>query len=227
MKITFLSRGNYTDFVLSELSKVKEPDVLVFSSGIIDKLDLMGELVGKSNTFYDLCVLSKSMDCVVICACDTEVYGVLRKSAVLIDCGKLSGVSDMAHVIDESPYSPGGGYKIFDTSRGKIGIIVGEDLYFPEAPQMLSTCESDVIIAIFGRIYNHIPQLMMRAAAFANGISICMAAEGYVQICDIKGEILCATDAKMVEYNLEIIKDFHLLQARRRGFYKEINSISD
>ena len=100
MKITFLSRGNYTDFVLSELSKVRKTDVLVFSPGIIDKLDLMGELSGKSSTFYDLCVLSKSMDCVVICACDTEVYGVLRKSAVLIDCGNLSGVSDMAHIID-------------------------------------------------------------------------------------------------------------------------------
>ena len=224
MNITILSRGSYTDFILSELSKIRNPDVLVFSSGIIDKLDFFEELGGKSKNFYDLCLLSKSMNCVVVCGCDTEVCGILHKSAIVIDNGKLSGVSDMTHIIDESDYSPGGGYKIYDTSRGKIGLIIGEDLFFPEIPHMLSLCESEVIICLFGQIYSHLPQLMMRSAAFSNGISICMAAEGYIQICDIKGEMLCATDAKMIECNLEIIKDFHLLQTKKRGYFKEIFS---
>lgn len=224
MNITFLSSGNYTDFVLSELGRLRNPDILVFSSGIIDKLDLFNELEGKSKIFYDLCILSKSMDCVIVCGCDTEVCGVMHKSAVVIDNGKLAGVSDMAHVIDESIYSPGGNFRVYDTSRGKIGLIIGEDLYFPEVPRILTLCDSDLIISLFGKIYNHIPQLIMRSAAFCNGISICMAAEGYIQISDIKGEILCASDAKIIECNLEIIKDFHLLQARRRGCYREIYS---
>lgn len=222
MNITIVSRGNYTDFVLNEISKVNNPDILVFSSGVINKMNLFKELDGKSKNFYDLCVLSESLNCVIICSCDTEVCDILHKSAVVIDNGKLCGVSDMANIVDESKYSAGGGYRIYDTSRGKFGLIIGEDIYFPEITKMLSVCDSDLIISLFGKIYNHIPQLMMRSAAFSNGISICMAAEGYVQICDLKGEILCATDAKIIECNIEIIKDYHLLQSKRRGYYKEI-----
>jgi predicted amidohydrolase len=146
----------------------------------------------------------------------------MHKSAIVIDCGKLSGVSDMAHVIDESVYSPGGNFRVYDTSRGKIGIIIGEDLYFSEVPRMLTLCDSDLIINLFGKIYDHIPQIVMRAASFCNGISICMAAESYTQVSDIKGEILCAGDAEIIECNLDIIKDYHLLQSRKRGYYKEI-----
>lgn len=221
LNITVLNRGSYTDFVLTELKKTRNPDILVFSSKIIDKLNFFDELGGKSNTFYDLCLLSETMKCVVICGCDTEVCGILHKSAVIIDNGRLAGVSDMAHIIDESGYSPGGGFRIYETTRGRIGIIVGDDIFYPEVPKALSLCESDIIISLFGKINDHMPQLMMRAAAFCNGVSICMAAEGYMQICDIKGEMLCATDAKLTECNIDIVKDYHLFQSKHRGFYKE------
>jgi predicted amidohydrolase len=217
MDIAVLSRGNYTDFVLGRLSKTKKPDILVFSSGIIDRLNFFDELGGKSTVFYDLCLLSESMDCVIICACDTEVCGTLHKSAVLIDCGKLAGVSDMAQTDSESGYSPGGGFRVYETSRGKIGLIVGEDIYNPEIPKMLSLCGSDIIISLFGIITNHLPQLMMRAAAFSSGVCICMAAQGYIQISDIKGEMICATDADLLECEIEIIKDYRLLLTRSRG----------
>lgn len=224
MNITFVTCGKLSEFVLNDLTRLRNPDVLVFSNNVIEQLDLIKEIDGKTNVFYELCKLSETLNSVLIIGCDTEVLGILHKSAIVIDCGTLLGVSDMAHVLDDAKYNSGGCFRVYDTSKGKIGIIVGEDILFPEVPRILALCDSDVIICLFGKIYNSIPQVMMRSASYSNGINICMAAEGYVQISDIKGEIVCALDAKVLEYNLEIIKDFHLIQARRRGFYREIYS---
>jgi len=179
---------------------------------------------GTSNAFVSLCRLSEKLSCVIVAACDTEVCGLNHKSAVVIDNGKLIGVSDMAHVVDETDYSPGGGFRVYDTNKGKIGIVVDEDIYFPEVPRILTLCDSEVILSLFGNIRSAMPQVMMRAAAFSNGITVCMAAKGYVQIADIKGEIVCALDASILEYNMEAVKDYHLIQARRRGCYREIYS---
>ena len=75
----------------------------------------------------------------------------------------------------------------------------------------------------FGKISSPMPQVMMRAAAFSNGVNVCMAAAGCVQIADLKGEMIALPTA-MLEFNMEIIKDFHLISARRRGCYREIYS---
>lgn len=224
MNIAFVTKGKLSDFIISDLPKLKAPDVLVFSNKIIEKLDLIEEIDGKTNVFYELCKLSESLDCVLIIGCDTEILGILHKSAIIIDCGTLLGVSDMAHVLDDSKYNGGGCFRVYDTSKGKIGLVIGDDILFPEVLKTLSICDSDVIISVYGKIHSAIPQVMMRAASYYNGVNICMAAEGYVQISDIKGEILCALDAAVFEYSLEIVKDYHLIQSRRRGFYKEIYS---
>ena len=224
MNITFVSKGKLSDFVISDMPKIKAPDVLVFSNKIIEKLDLIEEIDGKTSVFYELCKISENLGCVLIVGCDTEVLGILHKSAIIIDSGTLIGVSDMAHILDDSKYNGGGCFRVYDTSKGKIGLVVGDDILFPEVLRTLALCDSDIIISVYGKIHNAIPQVMMRAASYFNGINICMAAEGYVQISDIKGEIICALDSSIFEFSMEIVKDYHLIQARRRGFYKEIYS---
>ncbi len=224
MNITFVTRGSLEKFIERDASKLRSPDVLVFSEGIVGKLNLLSEAGGAGNVFIALSALSEKLSCAVAAACDTEVCGLLHKSAAVFDCGRLLGVSDMAHVVDESGYSPGGTFRVYDTSKGKLGVVVGEDIYFPEVPRILALCDADIILSLFGRLRSSMPQVMMRAAAFASGVTVCMGARGYVQIADIKGEIVCALDATMVEYNTEIVKDFHLIQARRRGCYREIYS---
>lgn len=224
MNMVFLSKGKFSDFVISDLPKIKAPDVLVFSNRIIEKLDLIEEIDGKTSVFYELCKLSENLNCVLIAGCDTEILGVLHKSAIIIDCGVLLGVSDMTYILDESKYNGGGCFRVYDTSKGKIGLVVGDDIMFPEVLKTLALCDSDFIISVYGKIYSAIPQVMMRAGSYSNGVSICMAAEGYMQISDIKGEVVYASDSGLIEYNLEILKDYHLIQSRRRGLYREIYS---
>ncbi len=224
MNITFVTRGSLETFLERDVKKLRSPDIIALSDGLVGELNLIDEAGGGSNACIKLCKLAEELDCVVVAACDTSVCGLLHKSAVVIDCGKLLGVSDMAHVMDDSRYSPGGGFRVYDTSKGKIGIIVDEDLFFPEVARILTLCDSEVILSMFGTIRSAMPQVMLRAAAFSNGVTMCMAAKGYVQIADIAGEIVCALDATILEYNMEIAKDYHLICARRRGCYREIYS---
>lgn len=222
MNITFVTQGSLDDLV-GRLDKLRGPDVLLLAEGVLPELDLLKEAEGQSGTIPRLCALSAQLDCVIVAGCDTRVCDLLHKSAVIADRGRLLGISDMAHVLDDSGYSSGGGFRVYDTPAGKLGVIVGEDLYFPEVPRVLTLCDAEVLLCVFGKLSSPMPQIMMRAAAFSNGVNVCMAAAGCVQIADLKGEMI-ALPTTMLEYRMEIIKDFHLISARRRGCYREIYS---
>jgi len=221
MQITFVTSGEIDDIILK--NSVKNCDVLVFSCGILSKIDLLREANALTFSIEKLCLLSTSLNCVVIAAADTSVLGNLHKSAIVIDKGNLLGVADMAHVIDETCYSSGANFRVFDTSKGKIGIIVGDDIFYTEVSRILTLCDSEILISLFDRIYSALPLTMLKAQSYANGIAIAMAAKDYVQIADIRGELAFASRQKICTFEMEIIKDYHLLAARRRGCYKTIN----
>jgi predicted amidohydrolase len=222
MKICFITEGGINEF-WDSLIKMKT-EVLCFGFNGLGLVDYKRELDGDTNNFEDLALLSKELGCIVISGCETDTYGVKRLSVVIADKGKILGVSDMVHIIDSSVYECGSGFRVYDTSSGKIGLIVGSDLFFPEATRVLALCDSDVIFSIFGDITDSLPQVMMRANSFANGVAICMCAGGYTQISDIKGQILMSSPEAKINYELDIKKDYHLIESRQRGYYKEFNT---
>ena len=224
MKLTLLTGGRFEDIVFKDLPRLGEVDVLIFAGNILKKVDLVAEMEGTTETLKQLCLLSKNLDCVLFAGCDTEVCGSLHKSCAAIDAGELLGIVDMVNVVDETAYSAGGGYRVFDTSKGKFGVIVGEDLYFPEVAKMLALCESDLIVSVFGKIGNSMPEVMMRGSAFSNGVDICMVAEGYAQVADIKGELVYAGNDRIRSLELRLCKDYHLVSSRQRGRYRELGS---
>jgi predicted amidohydrolase len=222
MKICFITEGGINEF-WDSLIKIKT-DVLCFGFNGMGLVDYKHELDGCTNYFEDLALLSKEINSVVISGCETDTYGVKRLSVVIADKGKILGVSDMVHIIDNSSYECGSGFRVYDTSCGKLGIIVSTDLFFPEAVRVLALCDSDAIISIFGDVTDSLPQVMMRANSYANGIAIIMCARGYTQISDIKGKILFTTPENKTSYDLNIKKDYHLIESRQRGYYKEFNT---
>ena len=115
-----------------KLGEIGENDLLVFGFNGLGLVSYKKELEGETEYFHDLAKLSGQTSSVVLCGCDTDTYGVYRHSVVIADKGKILGVSDMAHCIDDSEFVAGGNFRVYDTSAGKIGVIVGEDLFFPE-----------------------------------------------------------------------------------------------
>ncbi len=224
MKICFVRDGGLNTVWQNNLKALSGNGVIVFGFNGLGLVSYKKELSGETEYFQDVAKLSKQLSCVLISGCDTDTYGIFRHSAVIADKGKILGVSDMLHSIDDSEYVAGGSYRVYDTSAGKIGLIIAEDIFFPESPRILSLCDAEVIICVCKNVENGMPQIMLRSGAFANGVSMCMCAENLVSVADIKGNIKLCSRKEIVSLDLKIEKDYHLISSRRRGMYKEFNS---
>ena len=224
MNICFVTGETVNLVWQNKLNLICKQDVVVFGYNGLGLVSYKKELGGETEYFQDLAKLSRQLSATLICGCDTDTYGVFRHSVVVADKGKLLGVTDMVHSIDESEFVSGGSFRVYDTSAGKIGIIVAEDLYFPESSRALTLCDADVIVCVFKKVENSIPQVMLRAGAFSNGVLMALCAENYATISNIKGEILLASNADIVGAKVKIEKDYHLIVSRRRGMYRDFSS---
>ena len=224
MKVCFVTGSSLNGVWQDKIGKISGHDLLVFGFNGLGLVSYKKELEGETEYFHDVAKLSRQLSSVVICGCDTDTYGVFRHSAVIADKGRILGVSDMAHSIDNSEFVSGGNFRVYDTTAGKIGIIVCEDLYFPESARVLALCDADIIVCVFNKIESGIPQIMLRSGAFSNGVCMALCGKNYLSVADIKGEIIMASSADIVDGNLDLKKDFHLISSRRRGLYRDFNS---
>ncbi len=224
MQFCFVTDGLINEVWQEKLPLISDKEVVVFGFNGLGLVSYKKELAGETEYFQDIARLSKEISSVVICGCDTDTYGVFRHSAVIADKGKILGVSDMAHSIDESEFVSGGNFRVYDTSVGKIGLIIGEDLFFPEVPRVLALCDADVIVCLYKQLEGQMPQIMLRAGAFSNGIAMCLIAEKYACVADIKGEVKVASGQEVIDANIKIEKDYRLISSRRRGLYRDFNS---
>ena len=224
MEICFVLKETLNAVWQEKIDEIAGSDVIVFGFNGLGLVSYKKELSGETEYFHDVAKLSKQLSSVIVCGCDTDNYGVFRHSCVIADKGKLLGVSDMTHVIDQSEFSAGGNLRVYDTSAGKLGIIVCEDLFFPETVRVLALCDADILICVYKKLENSIPQLMIKAGAFSNGLPIALCANNYVAVSDIKGEIKISGSKNIIKTKIKLEKDFHLISSRRRGLYKDFNS---
>ncbi|MBE7061295.1 MAG: carbon-nitrogen hydrolase family protein [Clostridiales bacterium] len=224
MEVCFVTKGTLNKIWQEKLLSLSKKDVVVFGFNGIGLVSYKKELAGETEYFQDVAKMSKQISSVVICGCDTDTYGVFRHSAVVADKGRILGVTDMAHSIDEGEFVAGGNFRVYDTSAGKIGVIIAEDLFFPETARVLTLCDADFIVCLFKKTESFMPQIMLRAGAFANGVAMALCAENQVTIADIKGDVALSSKGDFVNAKIKIQKDFHLISSRRRGLYREFNS---
>ncbi len=78
---------------------------------------------------------------------------VLYNSIAVLDCGKLLGVYRKTHIPDDHYYqekfyfTPGNtGFKVWDTTYGKVGIGICWDQWFPETARCLALNGAEVIL---------------------------------------------------------------------------------
>ena len=208
-----------------KLIDISKNDVVVFGFNGLGLVSYKKELNGETEYFQDLAKLSKQLSCVVISGCDTDTYGVFRHSVVVAEKGKILGVTDMVHSVDDSEFVASGNYKVYETSAGKIGVIVGEDLFFPESSAVLTLCDADVIVCIYKKQESFMPQIALRTFAYVNGVPMVFCAQGYATAVDIKGKIVSATGADILKTTIKTDRDYHEIGLKRRGLYRESNSV--
>ena len=224
MKVSFCSGETLNKVWQEKLTDLSDSDVVVFGFNGLGLVSYKKELGGETEYFQDVAKFSKQTSSVVICGCDTDTYGVFRHSAVIADKGKILGVTDMAHAVDDGEFVAGGNFRVYDTSKGKIGILLCEDLFFPESSRVLALCDADVIVCLFKKLDSSMPQIMIRALSFANGVVMALCAEKYATVSDIRGNVVFASAKSLSSTQIKIEKDYHLISSRRRGLYREFSS---
>lgn len=218
MKIHFVTEGDLQSE--AEGAARWNCDVAVFGFHGLGEVDYRRELSGETSKLEDMAILSRELKCVIISGCNTDSCGLRHKSAVLADRGKILGVTDMINATD-AEVKGGAHLKVYETSAGKIGLVVGEDLFYPNIAQALALFDADVLFCIFGEIADAAPQFMLRADAFCAGLPICMSAEGIAQIASAEGEIVLRTARREWDYSLNFTREYRLVTVRTRGMRRK------
>lgn len=224
MRITFATADTVNGVWQRRLDKIGKSDLVAFGFNGLGLVSYKKELCGETEYFQDVARLSRQISATVISGCDTDTYGVFRHSAVIADKGKILGVTDMVHSLDDSEFVAGGGFRVYESSAGKIGVIVGEDLFFPESARVLAQCDADIIICLFKRLSGFAPQIMLRAGAFANGVVMGLCAENYAAVANTRGNICAASSSDFLRAEVKTEKDYRLISSRRRGLYRDFGA---
>ncbi len=216
MRVQFISKGSLHSFKDSVEESV---DVFLFGFNGVGEVSYEKELKGETAFFEDVALLSKSNQSVVVCGCITDTRGHKRKSAVVAENGKLLGVSDMLHVID-GKWGSGASLGVYPTKKGKMGVLVAEDLYFPEAVHALTLCGSDFIVCPFGEPSSALESAYLRTYTHAYGTPIYFCAKEYAML-SARGELVFASPMSPFTVTFEQRKEYHLIETRQKGNFRE------
>lgn len=98
-------------------------------------------------------------------------------SACFIDKnGERVGVYDKTHLFgdEKSYFSAGNSLKVFDTSFGKIGLLICYDIEIPEVARNLALCGAEAIICISANMnpYDDLHQMCIVSRAIENSIPV-------------------------------------------------------
>ena len=173
------------------------------------------ELKGETGHFEKAAQLSKATGGIVVCGCVTNTLGHKRKSAVVAECGRLLGVADRLHSM-EGDYACGATLSVYDTKIGKIGVLVGEDLYFPETLKALALCGSRCILCPFDGALRNLEKVYLRAYAHCFGVPIYICGKGYCALASPKGELAFSSPVSPVSFSYEGVGEYRLIETRRR-----------
>ena len=218
MKVCLMTSVSVENAWQNSLSEMAGSDVVVFGFNGLGLVSYKKELGGDTEYFADVARLSRGLDCVVISGCDTDSYGIYRHSVVVSDRGRILGVNDAVYSVDGSEFCSGGGFKVYETGAGRIGVIVEKDLFFPESASILSLCDADILICPFKKAENQMPAVMLRASAFYSGVPSVLCAENYSAAADVNGNILSAGGRKINKVEIKTEKNYRYITSRKRGF---------
>ncbi len=214
MEICFVPRSSIGEFCLD---KTKKNDLILFGFQGLGEVHYEREINGDTAYFEEVAKLSKQADCVVVCGCVTNALGHRRKSVIVAEKGRILGVSDMLNVIDDE-VGCGAELKVYPTGVGKLGIIVAEDLYFPDVVNSLTLCGAEYLICPFSKP-DGIENVLCRALAFCYGAPVILCGVGYSCVADSTGCL--AFSSREPSYAcVERTPEYQLIGYRRRPFLK-------
>ncbi len=200
-----------------------ECDVAVFGFSGLGEVNFESELKGDSDKFEAAARLSRKNGCGVVCACRTLSRGIRRRSAAVADGGRLLGISDMNHVFDGENFKSGANLGLYKVAGCKVGVVVGNDLFFPETVKSLSACGCSVVCAVLDEVTDGIPPILARAYAYLYGAPVILCAGKVAYFADITGAIASSTQ-QFALFEFDPQNRYRLVTTRCRGIMDTVRA---
>ena len=217
MKVCFVTKGSFYDFWETRLDMVGKSKIIVFGANGLGLVSYESELSSETEYFQDVARLSKTLGGVVVLGCDTDTYGAFRKSAIVADSGKLLGVSDAVCVSLCSEYTGGVNFTVYNTSVGKIGVLIGSDLYSVDAIKTLSLADADVVFCIFDKVDDFVTEVVIRAYSYLFGIPIALVGDGLVTVSSVDGGVAFSSTKQVATFDVNTDKVYGEVLLKKRG----------
>lgn len=211
MRICFVTKGG-----LDAVGEEAGADIVCYPLSALGEVSYERELKGETSLFEAVAMRSKMLRCTVVGGCYTDARGIRRKSAVVAERGRLLGVSDLVNRIDGSAFGAGAGVKVYETAAGRLGVVVGEDLYFPKVVETLSLSGADAVLCLFEELSEGLELNLIRAHAFFYGLPVALCAFGYAAVADPEGRLFFASPAPVGRVTLPKEREYRLIETRRR-----------
>lgn len=166
---------------------------------------------------------------------------LIDKDGTLLGVQKMVHIAQMPHFFEQDYYTPSNtGFQVFDTSLGKIGIVVCFDRHYPESVRTEALQGADLILIPTANTTDEPSELFeweIRVQAFQNSTAIAMCnrvgREGAMHFCgeslvvSAYGELLvkASTDSELVYVELSLAESANAkakkpyLNLRRKEWY--------
>lgn len=163
MKTVFLPKTSH-----HQLEKLFLPSdsLVLIGTGYIESISLDDELRGDSHILRSLCILSQKSNLTFLCPTKVFCREKIFFGTVVVDCGKFLGISDATHSID-GEFDESNFLRVFETSKGRLGIVSGDDLHFFEISRLLKLWECDVLLFCVKKV-NQKEKTLAKAQGYIN-----------------------------------------------------------
>ncbi len=201
----------------ADLNGVKNSQISVFGFDFLGKVSYKHELSGAENKLPDFASLSRQVKKVIVAGAVTDNYGILKQSVIIAENGKLLGISDMILSLDGNGYSGGGSFKVYQTTQGRIGLLVGDDIINLEGVKAMALCDADLIISVVSTEEKPQYNFLIRAYAYLFGVPILLLSKTGVIASDMSGEICGKSIEKTANLIIPTQKQYIVVKSKRRG----------
>jgi len=154
---------------------------------------------------------------------DTPDGKTFYNAAYLFDPkGRIAGKYYKIHI--GARYTPGNALPVFDTSFGRVGILICADRRWPENTRILALKGAEVILIPSYGMWHEANECWMRTRGYENGVYICFAHPKVAFVVNPKGNVeakLMGSVDDVLLHDLDTVTHAHLNQ-RRPDLYQTL-----
>ncbi|MDR3293689.1 MAG: hypothetical protein LBT20_06300 [Clostridiales bacterium] len=219
--VTVRDRGLMEEGGFGELS---EGDILIAGFGTTDDFNYMSEFVGKTEDLKRYVRLSGEKKIVLIAATVSRLFGKSYRTAIVVHKGNILGVSDQTHKT-RTELTLGNSLKLYETDCGKLGILLGEDIFFPECALALTEAGADRLIYLTELEFQKSADAVLKASAIFCGLNIAAVFKDATVEYGLRGSRNIIDDKAVAVVENSLKKDVRYMKNRRPSVWRSVTVI--